>query len=174
MEDMVEQISSQLLEAAPRVALGVLVFVVFWAAGGLVRRAIARIAEKASDERRDVWLILASAAGYALLAIGVIAGLGTMGIDVTALVAGLGLTGFALGFALRDALSNMLAGLLILIYQPFRRGDHISVTGLEGKVTGVDLRYTTLEGAGETILVPNGVLFKNPIKVAKPGEGPGI
>ncbi len=171
MEPVIKQMTTQLLEVTPGIALGVVVFVGFWLASGLVRRAIARLAERASDERRDVWLILANASGYALLAFGVIAGLGTMGIDVTALVAGLGLTGFALGFALRDALSNILAGLLILIYQPFRRGDHISVTGLDGSVISIDLRYTTLDGEGEVILVPNAVLFKNPLKVAKPGRG---
>ena len=173
MDEVIRQMTTQLLEVAPGIFLGVAVFVVFWVASGLVRRAIVRLAQRATDERRDVWLILANASGYALLAFGAIAGLGTIGIDVTALVAGLGLTGFALGFALRDALSNILAGLLILIYQPFRRGDRISVTGLEGSVIGIDLRYTTLDGESEVILVPNAVLFKNPIKVAKSGAGVG-
>ena len=56
--------------------------------------------------------------------------LGTLGINVSALVAGLGLTGFALGFAFRDALSNVLAGVMILLYHPFHRGDCANITGL--------------------------------------------
>ena len=91
--------------------------------------------------------------------------MGTAGIDVSALVAGLGLTGFALGFAFRDVLSNVLAGVLILMYRPFRRGDRIAVSGLEGTVTGIDLRYTILENDGKTILIPNSNLFTNPIVV---------
>ena len=70
-----------------------------------------------------------------------------------------------MGFAFRDVLSNVLAGVLILMYRPFRRGDKISVTGLEGTVTGIDLRYTVLENEGKTILIPNSSLFTNPIVV---------
>ena len=78
---------------------------------------------------------------------------------------GLGLTGFALGFAFRDVLSNLLAGVLILLYRPFARGDRISVTGLEGVVTHIDLRYTNLEHEGNLMLIPNSNLFTNPITV---------
>src|SRR5713226_8761533 len=93
--------------------------------------------------------------------------LSTMCVNVSALVAGLGLTGFALGFAFRDVLSNLLAGFLILLYRPFGRGDLINVTGLEGTVLHIDLRYTTLDSADQTILVPNSNLFTNPITIAK-------
>ena len=60
---------------------------------------------------------------YVVIAIGLVTGFGTMGIDVSALIAGLGLSGFALGFALRDAVSNLIAGVLILLYRPFSYGD---------------------------------------------------
>ncbi len=72
--------------------------------------------------------ILARTAKLALLCIGVISALGTLGVDVTAMVTGLGLTGFAVGFALKDIISNSLAGILILIYKPFQRHDRIMVT----------------------------------------------
>ena len=76
--------------------------------------------------------LLAKAGRIALIVAGGIAGFGTMGIDVSSLVAGLGLTGFALGFAFRDALSNLLAGIMIMIYQPFTPNDTIEVSGLKG------------------------------------------
>ena len=102
-------------------------------------------------------------------AIGLITALGTLGVDVTALVAGLGLTGFALGFALKDIISNLLAGMLILAQKPFQRDDRISVQGftppLEGVVSHVDLRDTTLEMPDRKILIPNSNLFTNPIVV---------
>ncbi len=62
-------------------------------------------------------------------------------------MAGLALAGFALGFALRDVLSNLLSGFLILFNRPFAPGARINVTGLEGKVISVDLRYTSLDAA---------------------------
>jgi small-conductance mechanosensitive channel len=96
---------------------------------------------------------------------GIITALGTARVNVSALVASLGLTGFALGFALKDALSNTLAGVLILIYKPFRRGDHIITSGFEGTVEQIDLRYTTLGSSGDKILIPNSTMFTNPVKV---------
>ena len=77
-------------------------------------------------------------------------------------MAGLGLTGFALGFAFRDVLSNLLAGFLILLYRPFRRSDLIDVTGLEEAVAQIDLRHTILDASDNKILIPN----RNPIKIA--------
>lgn len=101
----------------------------------------------------------------ALLVIGIVTGLGTMGVNVSALVASLGLGGFALGFALRDAIGNVLAGALILIYQPFRTGQRISVAGFEGEVEEVNLRYTFLKAGGDRFLIPNQMLFTHPVKV---------
>jgi Mechanosensitive ion channel len=91
--------------------------------------------------------------------------LGTVGINVSALVAGLGLTGFALGFALKDALSNMLAGVLILSYRPFRHGQRIEVSGYQGTFANIDFRYTTLQTEEKTILLPNANLFTNTMVV---------
>jgi small-conductance mechanosensitive channel len=113
-----------------------------------------------------------------LLLVGVVTALGTLGVNVAAMVTGLGLTGFAVGFALKDIISNALAGVLILMYQPFRRSDRISVfsnIALEGEVIHIDLRYTTLEVADRRILVPNSYLFTNCITIfraAAPAEKP--
>ena len=87
------------------------------------------------------------------------------------MIAGLGLTGFALGFALRDAVSNLIAGALILLYQPFGYGDKITVGGSSGTVVRINFRYTVLEAVGGTIiLVPNSSMFSNSVKVE---SGPG-
>ena len=93
-----------------------------------------------------------------------------MDVDVTALVAGLGLTGFALGFALKDLISNLLAGVLLLLYRPFQRGDHIDVAGFSGFVREIDLRYTTLEEEEKIYLVPNSLLLSKGIKVERLAE----
>jgi len=83
----------------------------------------------------------------------------TLGVNVSALVAGLGLTGFALGYALKDSISNLLAGILILIYRPFGINNKVKVDKNEGTVTHIDLRYTTLENETGKILIPNSKLF---------------
>ena len=146
----------------------VLIFLGFFLASQIVKRVIIRLEFRADPQREQLLVLIADVARVTLLVFGVITGLGTLGINVSALVAGLGLTGFALGFAFRDALSNLLAGVMILMYHPFRRGDHIAITtiaGLEGEVIGIDLRYTTLQNSEKKFLIPNSLLLTNAISV---------
>jgi small-conductance mechanosensitive channel len=111
--------------------------------------------------------LLASTARLSLNALGIITALGTLGVNITGIVAGLGLTGFALGFALKDSISNLLAGVMILLYRPFEVGDRIDVSGLSGTVVHVDLRYTELDNDKERVLVPNAKMLTDPIRVLK-------
>ena len=145
------------------VVKAVAIFVVFWIAAKILEMLICRF--HSAPGSQDLFNVLGRAAKITLLVLGLITALGTVGINVQALVAGLGLTGFALGFAFRDVLSNLLAGILILLYKPFHRGDYISTTGLDGTVSKIDLRYTTLDQDGKQILIPNSNLFTNPITV---------
>jgi small-conductance mechanosensitive channel len=148
----------------PQILTGLLLVVVFWTVARVVRGLVLRV----GSSRRvnaDAVHIIADAIKWSVLTIGLITGLGTIGIDVSALVAGLGLTGLALGIALKDVVSNSIAGIMILIYKPFQRQDRIVVTGLEGTVAQIDLRFTTLEVEDRRILIPNSNLLTNSIVV---------
>ena len=57
----------------------------------------------------------------------------SIGIHVSAIVASLGLTGFAIGFAFKDALSNYLAGIMVILYKPYDIRDNVNITGVRGK-----------------------------------------
>jgi len=155
----------------PRLGEAALLMAGYTAAALLLRRALRRAAGSA-DDRGTALTLLGETARIALLIVGIISSLGVLGVDVTALMAGLGLTGFALGFALRDILSNVLSGVLILIYRPFRRGEHIIVSGMEGRVQAVDLRYTTLAASSGRILIPNATLFTQSVTVLNPNQTP--
>ncbi len=148
----------------PKIALSAGIFGLFWLAVQFARRGILAAARSA-ELHEHLGLLLARSAFLILLVLGVISALGTLGINVTALVAGLGLTGFALGFALKDVISNLLAGVLILVYRPFEIGNRIRVSGCEGRVTAIDLRYTHLQHEDGLYLVPNGKLFTDSISV---------
>jgi small-conductance mechanosensitive channel len=155
----------------PRLLTGLIVFFAFWIAS----RGLKRVVERLTRSRHfdpGLTSYLGQLAGVTLLVVGAISALGTMGVDVSVLVAGLGLTGFALGFALKDIVSNALSGILVLIYRPFRINDRISVTDLEGTVREINLRYTVLEAEDKTILIPNSSLFTNPVKVLKKAPAP--
>jgi small conductance mechanosensitive channel len=175
-ERILANLAAQIGSALPRIISGLILILLFLALAWVVRRIFRRIARRFDVERRPLINLAAEAAWFTVISLGIIIGLGTMGVDVTALVAGLGLTGFALGFALRDAVSNLLAGILIILYQPFRVGDRIEVagsTGSAGAVVGIDLRYTVLDAADRQVLVPNGTLLSNTVFVYRAaGEPP--
>lgn len=89
----------------------------------------------------------------------VIAIVGYLGIDTSSLVALVGSAGLAVGLALQGSLSNFAGGVLILIMKPFKLGDYISTSGVEGTVTGIDIFYTRLTTVdNRTIVIPNGSL----------------
>lgn len=173
MEDILREIIHRGSLLGLRILLGLFVFLAFWLGSAFFQKAIRRVYEISEPSKKDALHLLSQTVKIGLLALGVVTALGTMNVDVSALVAGLGLTGFALGFALRDILSNLVAGLLILVYRPFKRHDQISVTGFEGEVTEIDLRYTTLKAEGKRFLIPNATLFTNPISLFETGKGTG-
>ena len=98
---------------------------------------------------------------------GCIVALGTVGIDASALVAGLGLVGLAVGLAMKEVLSNLLAGIMVLAYKPFKENDRIAVTTFEGRVSEINLRFTTLESGGKRIFIPNALVISNAVVVEK-------
>ncbi len=136
--------------------------------GGLiVRRILLRLSRQAESATAYILKLAGRISAAGLMVFGVVTALGTIGVDVSALVAGLGLTGFALGFGLKDILANVVSGVLILLYRPFELYDRIIVAGLEGVVSEIDLRYTRLEQEDKTFLVPNSLLITNTITLLK-------
>jgi small-conductance mechanosensitive channel len=166
MAEAWEALATELLHYLPRLGVGLVVLLAFWLAGSGARRLIIRLTH---GRKLDAGLIsfLSGSAKTAFVLLGLVTALGTLGIDVTALVAGLGLTGLALGFAMKEIISNALSGIMILFYKPFRLGDTVSVTALEGTVVDINLRYTVLDAQTKLIFVPNTNLITNPLTVVK-------
>ena len=150
----------------PKVGISVVILLIFWILANVANRAIIKIS-KQLELNANLASLLARTAKITLIIFGFVTALGTLGVNVSALVAALGLTGFALGFALKDTISNLLAGVLILVYRPFGVGNHIKISGYEGTVVSIDLRYTELDGEGNKILIPNSKLFTDPITVLR-------
>ncbi|MBA3311955.1 MAG: mechanosensitive ion channel [Planctomycetaceae bacterium] len=168
--DSIEVLRLKIMESLPTIAGGIAVIIGFWLLAILARSIVSRVSTSKRIEPALVRL-MAKAAYIGLIVTGLIMGLGTMGVNVSALVAGLGLTGFALGFALKDIISNLLAGVLVILYQTFGEGDRIKVSGFEGKVQRIDLRYTLLDTGTDVVFLPNQLLFNNPVVVV--GTEPG-
>ena len=124
----IKALLAQALQLVPRLVLGTVIIGVFWRLAKGAERLVRRVFRRRSLDP-DVQELSEEVVKIAVFAIGVVTGLGTIGIDVGGLIASLGLVGFAVGFALKDAISNTLAGVMLLVYDPFARGDVIAVAG---------------------------------------------
>ena len=149
---------------APKIGAAIAVFLVFFILAKIIKRIITNSAERLKLDQ-NITSLLARTSNVMVIIIGIVTALGTIGVNVSALVAGLGLIGFAIGFALKDTISNLLSGILILLYRPFEVGNRIKISGYEGIVISIDLRYTELDAGGDKILIPNSKLFTDPITV---------
>jgi small conductance mechanosensitive channel len=97
---------------------------------------------------------------YSVWAVGIVVALDVLGVNAQAVVTGLGLGSLALGFALKDILSNLVSGLLILLTRTFQINDQIVVGETEGTVERIEIRATHIRTYdGRLVLVPNGEVF---------------
>ena len=159
-EELLELISLY----TPKIILGILIFIFFWFFSKLIQYGVSRFLENKNSDT-NISKVIASIVKNIIIIIGLITALGTIGINISAIVAGLGLTGFAFGFAFKDMLSNFISGIMIFIYQPFKLGDTIKVDGKEGEVVDINLRYITLNGEETKMLVPNSLLVSKSLEV---------
>jgi len=91
-----------------------------------------------------------------LFAFALVIAAGTAGVDVTALVAGIGVAGLGVGLALQGVLGNVVAGLTIIFTKPFRVGEYVELVGVHGQVTAIELLSTTLLHADcSHVVIPN-------------------
>lgn len=164
MGNILEMLTLQSNLWLPRVAGVIIIIIIFYIISKIIKTAILKMTARL---KIDNYLssFLARISSIIVVFFGLVTALGTLGINVSAIVAGLGLTGFALGFALKDTISNLLSGILILLYRPFKIGDMIKISGYQGCVVAIDLRYTELKQEADKILIPNSKLFKDPITV---------
>jgi small-conductance mechanosensitive channel len=143
-------------------ALAVLLASIFL--GWLLSLLIRRLGKHKTMQRSRVYRLIANSLNTVIVGAGVISALGTLGVNVAALVAGLGLTGFALGLALKDAISNFVAGMMIVVYSPFGLEDTIELSGVKGRVVDINLRYVTLQTETEVVLIPNSNFLTSAIR----------
>jgi small conductance mechanosensitive channel len=154
-------------ERAPYVAIALVVFALFYFAGRLVKRLLVAFAER-THRRHNLGLVLgrlghAATAFFGLLVAMVIA---LPGFTPGQLVSVLGISSVAVGFAFRDILQNFLAGILLLLAEPFRIGDQVRTGEYEGTVEDIQTRATMIRTYdGRRIVIPNATLFVNPVTV---------
>lgn len=137
-----------------------------WIAARLVHTAIVRACLRSPRIDRTIALFLASGARYAVLIFTVVAMLASFGIATTSIVAVLGATGLAIGLALQGTLSNLAAGLMIVLFRPFHVGDRIEAGSVVGTVREINLFYSEVDtDANVRVVVPNNMLWGQIVRI---------
>ena len=142
----------------------VLIIVLGFVLSGWVRRRIVAIGGR--NKHLDVTLFnfLGNILRYLILAFASLFVLNTFGIQTTSLVALIGAAGLAIGLALQGTLSNVAAGVMIILFRPIKIGDFVQVSGVSGTVKDISLNYTELADAGNVqVIVPNAQVWGNTI-----------
>ncbi|MDP9383023.1 MAG: mechanosensitive ion channel family protein [Chloroflexota bacterium] len=128
----------------------------------IARRIKQRVAGAGALALRDpaVAALVSNLVYVGVIALGVGTILPAVGVNLTAVVTALGVTGLAISLALQDVLRNFVAGIYVLLEKPFNIGDRIALRDLTGEVQGIELRTTLLRtSSGAQIIVPNSVLM---------------
>lgn len=144
-------------------AAAVILAVTLWAAKRLstfAGRAIRKAPHRHHPADTTLSDFLAALVKWVVIAIGLVAVLQQVGVQTASVLAVLGAASLAVGLALQGALSNVAAGVMILLLRPYRVGDRVELHGRSGKITDLDLFHTTVtDYDGMTLIFPNGKVF---------------
>jgi small conductance mechanosensitive channel len=148
----------------PRLGLALLVYIItHWISTWATRLLRRRLANQKADE--ELIILLQMLTRWGIRALGIVLALEQLAPGrLSTLLAGLGIAGVTIGFALQDVAKNFIAGILLLLTQPFEIGDTIDVGGFTGKVLAINLRSTEMrEADGRFVIIPNSDVFISPI-----------
>lgn len=146
------------------IVLSIVLLLVGWLLISLITKAVRIALIKSGKDRALLSKFVISVLSKSLWALLAVMVLSRLGINVTPLIAGLGVTGFILGFACQESLGNLASGLMIAINEPFKIGDFIAAAGFEGTVSGMNMMATVLSTVdNKRIVLPNKSVWGAPI-----------
>lgn len=146
-----------------KIVFALLIFTV----GRIVVSIVTKVVDKLMRKREmDEMLVrfLSSILRWILLLFVVIAALSQLGIDTTSLIALLGAAGLAIGLSLQSSLSNFAAGVMIIVFRPFNKGDFVEVSGASGVIDNINIFTTTMTTTdNKEVIIPNGAILEGNI-----------
>ena len=152
------------LDWATNILLAIVILVVgFWVAGKAYK-SVVRISTNYDQLDDTLFRFFGSVARYTILAFVIIAVLNRFGVQTASIIALLGAAGLAVGLALQGTLSNLAAGVMLLIFRPYKVGDFIEAAGKFGKVREIDMFTTILQTFdNQEIIIPNSQIWGDQI-----------
>lgn len=169
-EDPVGTLQQWIVEDGPRVLGKIALFLVILGVarllsrffGRITRGALTRSKVNASELFKN---FVENTVSKIVFFIGLVIALQNIGLDVAPILAGMGVVGFVVGFALQDTLGNFAAGIMLLMYRPYDVGDYVNLAGEEGTVKAMTLVSTTmLTLDNHSLTIPNGKIWGTVIR----------
>ena len=164
--DSLYEMANSFIALAPMMAIGLVVIVAFYFIAKLVSRLVKGDgSDKPGPGRKEAYARMAYAA---IIAVGVLIGLTIAfpSVSPAELLSVLGVGGVAIGFAFKDIFQNLIAGIFLLIRQPFEVGDEITSGDITGKVEAIKTRATYIRTYdGKRVIVPNSIIYTEPVTV---------
>ncbi|MGB3136835.1 MAG: mechanosensitive ion channel domain-containing protein [Nodosilinea sp.] len=158
-----QELLKNTLDDLPALLGALVILTLTWLLAAAARHAVLVWARKTEGDRTTEELISRLSYG-GVWTLGAVVALGVMGLNFAALLGTLGLTSVAIGFGLRDVLSNYMSGVILLTTRPFRIGDQVVINSYEGTVTQIQLRATTVQTYdGRLVYIPNQEVFQSSI-----------
>jgi small-conductance mechanosensitive channel len=149
------------VEFLPKIIAALVIFGATLVGASFVAKSVKKFSARRIDSPELLQLIL-RVTRWTLVIIGT--ALDQVNFDVTGFIAGLGVAGFTIGFALQDISKNFISGLLLLYRQPFQIGEAVKVSSFTGNVEEINIRDTVIKTYdGELVIIPNTEVFENPI-----------
>ena len=167
MEELIgaslEKVVIDAIEFIPNLLAAIIIFVGSIYLGRIGSQAIRTgLTKRRVDPELN--LLIARVTRWSIIIFGTFWSLSQVNFNVTGFVAGLGIVGFTIGFALKDIAENFVAGILLLLQQPFDIGDAVEVAGYGGVVNDIEIRSTTIRTwDGLLVIIPNASVYSNPI-----------
>ncbi|MBW4468090.1 MAG: mechanosensitive ion channel family protein [Pegethrix bostrychoides GSE-TBD4-15B] len=165
--DKIQMMANDFIILLPNIVLALIVFAVFFFTARTIKRVVRRLT-RSRRQARNLGMVLGRLAQGATVLAGLFIALSIVipSLKANDLVQLLGISGVAIGFAFRDILQNFLAGILILLTEPFQIDDQIVFKDFEGTVEQIQTRATTIRTYdGRRIVIPNSELFTNSVTV---------
>ncbi|MEB3827822.1 mechanosensitive ion channel family protein [Phormidium sp. CCY1219] len=174
MSALLQEVQTSLLnligdvvKSIPAIIIGIIVLLVTWYLANRVKK-ITSVAGNHLLKSTSLRSLLVQTSYVAAWSLGIIVAcvLAFPGLELGDIIGVLGLSSVAIGFAFQDIFKNFLAGILLLLQEPFQIGDQIIVEGYEGTVEEVAIRSTQIRTyKGERVVIPNAVVFTNAVEV---------
>lgn len=143
----------------------IVILIIGFVIAGWAKRSVSRALSKFKRVDETLRDFFSSIVYYAIIVFTIIAVLSQFGVETTSFIAVLGAAGLAIGLALQGTLSNVAAGVMLLLFRPFRTGDYIEGGGLAGTVKSVSLFVTELATPDNVqIIAPNSQIWGDAIK----------